>query len=54
MDLRCRLDQILQMSAGEEVAEIDEFAMVLVFDIDDTPAVLAATDLLAANNDGLL
>lgn len=32
VDLRRRFDQILQMSAGEEVAEVDEFAVVLIFD----------------------
>jgi hypothetical protein len=32
VDLRCRLNQVLEVSAGEEVAEIDEFAVVLVLD----------------------
>lgn len=32
VDLRGRLDQVLQMGAGEEVAEIDELAVVLVLD----------------------
>lgn len=54
MDLRGGLDEILQVGAGEEVAEVDELAVVLVLDVDDTPAVLASTDLLASNNDGLL
>jgi hypothetical protein len=44
----------LQVSASKEVAQIDEFAVVLVLHIDDTPTVLATTDLLATNNDGLL
>ena len=30
VDLRCRLDQVLQVGAGEEVAEVDKFAVVLV------------------------
>ena len=42
------------MSTREEVAEIDKFAMVLIFDVDDAPFVLSATDLLAINNDRLL
>ena len=32
VDLRSGLDQVLQVRAGEEVAEIDEFAVVLVLD----------------------
>lgn len=59
------LDHVLKVSAGKEVAEVDEFAVVLVLDIDDTPLVLSAADsatvdvkrLLATNdgegNDGL-
>jgi len=42
------------MSARKEVPEINEFAMVLVLDIDDAPLVLSASDLLAINNDGFL
>ena len=34
VDLRRRLDQVLQVGAGEEVAEVDEFAVVLVLDCD--------------------
>ena len=51
VDLRCGFDQILEVGAGEEVSEVDEFAVVLVLNIDDTPSVLAATDLLASNDD---
>lgn len=54
MDLRGGFDEVLEMGAGEEVAEVDEFAMVLVFDINDAPAVLTASDLLSTNNDSLL
>ena len=32
VDLCGRLDQVLQVGAGEEVAEVDEFAVVLVLD----------------------
>ena len=32
VDLRSGFDEILQVGAGEEVAEVDEFAMVLVLD----------------------
>lgn len=49
VDLAGRLNQVLQMGAGEEIAEVDEFAVVLVLDIDGTPAVLAAAHLLAVD-----
>ena len=51
MDLRCRLNQVLEMGAGEEVSEVDKFAVVLVLDVDDSPSVLTTTDLLATNDD---
>lgn len=54
VDLRCGLDEILEMGAEKEVAEVDEFAMVLVLDVDDAPAVLATPNLLAVDDDGLL
>lgn len=53
MDLACSLDQVLQVCASEEIAQIHKFAMRLIFDIDDAPPVLTATDLLTANDDGL-
>ena len=70
MDLRCRLNQVLQVGAGEEVAEVDELAVVLVLDytlsvhantlvlshltVDEAPAVLASANLLAIDNNVLL
>ena len=73
VDLCGRLDQVLQVGAGKEVAEVYEFAVVLVLDydasvhlrerkkmgpllltIDNTPLVLAATDVLAINNNSPL
>lgn len=53
MDLGCGLDEVLEVGAKEEVSEVDEFAVVLVLDVDDAPTVLAATDLLAVDNDAL-
>ena len=53
VDLRGSLDEILQVGSEEEVSEVDEFTVVLVFDIDDTPAVLATANLLAIDDDGL-
>jgi hypothetical protein len=32
VDLRGRLDEVLQVCAGEEVAEVDKFAVGLVLD----------------------
>lgn len=53
MDLAGGLDQILKVGAGQEVAEIDKLAVVLILDIDDTPAVLTSTNLLAIDDNGL-
>ena len=36
-----RLDEVLEMGAGEEISEVDKFAVILVFDVDHTPSVLA-------------
>jgi hypothetical protein len=52
--LRGGLDEILEVGAEEEVAEVDELAVGLILDIDDTPSVLATTDLLAVDDDRLL
>jgi hypothetical protein len=41
------------VGAGKEVAQVDKFTVVLVLDVDDTPAVLAAANLLAVDNNGL-
>lgn len=54
VNLGCGLDEVLKVGSGEEISKIDKFAVVLVLDIDDTPSVLAPTDLLASNNDRLL
>lgn len=51
MDLRRSFDQILEMGPGQEVAEVDEFAVAFVFDVDGAPAVLAAADRLPADGD---
>ena len=54
VDLGCCFDQVLKVGAGKEVSEVDEFAVVLVFNIDNSPSVLTSTDLLASNDDRLL
>ena len=38
------------MGPCEEIAEVDELAMVLILDIDDSKAVLAATNTLAVDD----
>jgi hypothetical protein len=54
VNLGCGFDQVLKVGTGEEVSQVDEFAVVLILHIDNSPSVLAATDLLASNNDRLL
>jgi hypothetical protein len=44
-------NQVLEVGAGEEVSEVDEFTVVLILNIDDTPSVLATSDLLASYDD---
>ena len=51
VDLRRGLNKVLEMGSSKEVPEIHEFAVVLIFDIDNTPSILTSTDLLASNND---
>ena len=47
-------DQVLQVGLGQEVAEVDELAVVLVFDVDDAPLVLSTADGAAVDVDGLV
>lgn len=53
MNLAGSFDEILQMGAGQEVAEIDEFTVILVFNVDDTPTVLSTANLLAVDDNRL-
>ena len=53
MDLRGRLNEILQMSPRQEIPQRHELAMVLILHIDDAPPVLATTDRLAADDNVL-
>lgn len=41
------------MGSQKEVSEVDEFAVVLVLNVNDTPAVLATANLLSIDNDVL-
>jgi len=54
VDLGCGLDEVLEMGAGEEVSEVDEFAVVLILNVNDSPLVLSSTNLLASYDDRLL
>ena len=54
VDLRCSLDKILEVGSEEEVSQVDEFAVSLVLDVDDTPSVLTAANLLTVDDDRLL
>lgn len=49
MNLRSGLNEVLQVRACEEVAQVHKFAVVRVLDINHTPAVPATTDRLAVN-----
>lgn len=51
MDLRRRLNQILEMGASKEVSEVDEFAVVFILNVDYAPSILTSTNLLASYND---
>lgn len=42
------------MGAGQEVSQVNEFAVVLVLDVNDAPAVLTAANLLAVDDNVLL
>lgn len=54
VDLAGRFNQVLQVGASQEVPQVDKFAVVLVLDVDDTPAVLTTADLLAVDHNVLL
>lgn len=54
MDLAGRFNQVLQVSASQEVPQVDEFAVVLVLDVDNTPAVLSSANLLAVDDNVFL
>ena len=49
MDLARRLDEVLQVRARQEVAQVHEFAVALVFHVDGAPAVLAPAHRFAAD-----
>lgn len=54
MDLAGGLDEVLQVSAGQEVSQVNEFAVVFILDVNHAPTVLAAANLLAVDDNVLL
>lgn len=54
MDLAGGFNEVLEVGAGQKVAEVHKFAVVLVFDVDHAPAVLAAAYLLSVDDNVLL
>lgn len=54
VNLACCFNQVLEVSAGEKVSQINKFAVGFVFHIDDTPAVLSAANLLTINDNSFL
>ena len=54
MDLGGCFDEVLEMGSGEEVAEVDEFAVGFVFDVDYAPFVCAGSDHFAVDVEGFL
>lgn len=54
VDLAGCFNEVLKVGAGQEVAEVNKFAVVLVLDVDHTPAVLAAAHLFSVDNNVLL
>lgn len=54
MDLACGLDQVLQVGARKEVAQVNELAVSLILDVDGAPAVLARGNGLAVECEAVL
>lgn len=54
VDLAGGFDKILEMGTGEEVSKVNKFAVVLILDIDHTPAILTAPNLLSVHDNVLL
>lgn len=52
VDLARGLDEVLQVRAREEVAQVHELAVPLVLDVDGAPAVAARGDGAAVEVDG--
>lgn len=42
MNLACGLDEILEVSASQEVTKVDKLAVSLILNVDGAPAVLTS------------
>jgi len=45
VDLACGLNEILEVSASQEVTKVDKLAVPLILHVDGSPAVLASGDV---------
>jgi hypothetical protein len=54
VDLGSCFDQILQVCTSKKVSQLDEFAMILVFDVDDSPLVSSSADHFAVDVESFL
>ena len=54
MNLRGRLDQVLQVRPSQKVAQVHKLAVSLVFHVHHTPPVLSSAHRLAADNHAAL
>jgi hypothetical protein len=45
VNLACGLDEILEVSASQEVTKVDKLAVPLIFHVDGTPTVLTSRDV---------
>lgn len=50
MNLGSRLNQVLEVCPEEEVAQVHEFAVIGILNVDDSPTVLASTNRLAVDD----
>jgi hypothetical protein len=53
VDLGGGFDQVLEVGAGKEVSQVDEFAVIFVFDVHDAKLVGTGTNYLAFDVEGL-
>lgn len=44
-------DEVLEVSPQQEIAQVNKFAVVGIFNVHNTPSVLAATNRLAIDDD---
>jgi hypothetical protein len=52
--LRCSLNEVLEVGSQEEITQVNELAVLLILNVDNTPPVLSTADLLTVDDDVLL